>query len=1085
MQALYQDFCKAPKVLSESERSVLPRLHSALREFLWRKAKRLVTDSVDVPLLVSYQSDATSHVCKAISIAQASEAHIVRHGRVLAEFLVERGFIKVRSFAGKETVAFLVQAPRALYLGKSCYHGFSAACEFLPSLRQWGHQSILVDHVAFDRAVFSSMVNKLHARVELFYAEYPFSDDSLDSRLLYLLHWEMPTACSFHDVQKALQWGVSQYSSCDMVSKLHIVVASCRNSFRLLVEELPEFVRVHMQYSEEVYCYDDVLQFWTALGAEPSRAQDLARAHIRWQQGALLVNACMRSEPDPLGSIVTLIMYLFKWQPFTDTRWCKSTPACQSLISSCAVGLQALVGRVRADGSKTDFHLHGFSNFDMPLRKLAVLTGICGAVANSILLELFDDGRVARRLAELEMCVRDEVKYIQDLAPYTWERLAGIIGQDGYTGLQLHADAQHVSHIIAGFIDHKVFREARQLPWSLVRNDVSANLAELRARDAATLSGAAWKIHALLARGFPQACIEHGIRLFGDISWGTDAAERGHGSGAVLHRYHPEYVPATLAQRSAIHQCRTLFAPVPRERYELRTKAKLAALLRRAPVRSGGRQVFFGDFMHEARAAAGERGLTRAATKLVMRAHSLAWDGLEPHVQAHYEELAAVGADVKMAENEAEIEHLKAALLLHEERAREGRLQKGLSHVLTDGRFTAADWDELASIYNNASDFCASRARLLQAPSVPPLDVRQALEEHLHPAAAQRSDPWVARACINRDHIVGVAFCNGEEVDSTTYFYLYGVQRPLELHVMQLRRVPQVLPEYARLSAAERLSAWESYHAHVFEVVGTYTTHLSWTFQPGEDIFVLTDLGFDSDGRVVGDSPAEFLSVWLESLPVTCSTAARTPTTRRPHADAAVFDAHPWLRDFVRRVATAEDDVEFMTHASKPVPDSNADVYDVVAFAWTALEGRLSATVPSSTTSMEEGFFVRYRCASRAGVASSTDAGGSIGAEAAKGPARAWVIRYGLPQSTAFAVARYGSDAATRLAEEWCRRLAYYYGLWRRCGEDPEHIFTDAEIGSYEALPEWHEFFVSLDPSDVARERAMDINSLAPSRLGH
>ena len=149
----------------------------------------------------------------------------------------------------------------------------------------------------------------------------------------------------------------------------------------------------------------------------------------------------------------------------------------------------------------------------------------------------------------------------------------------------------------------------------------------------------------------------------------------------------------------------------------------------------------------------------------------------------------------------------------------------------------------------------------MQTPSVPPLGVRQALEEHLHPAVAQRSDPWVARACINRDRIVGVAFCNGEEVDSTTYFYLHGVQRPLELHVMQLRRVPQVLPEYARLSVAERLSAWESYHAHVFEVVGTYTTHLSWTFQPGEDIFVLTDLIFDGDWHIVGDSSAAFLTV--------------------------------------------------------------------------------------------------------------------------------------------------------------------------------------------------------------------------------
>ena len=170
----------------------------------------------------------------------------------------------------------------------------------------------------------------------------------------------------------------------------------------------------------------------------------------------------------------------------------------------------------------------------MPLRKLSVITAICGAVANSVLLELFEDNRVSRRLAELEACMRDEVNFIRYLAPYTWERLAGIIAQDGYTGFELHADAQQVSHVIAGFIDHKVFRQARQLPWSLARNDVAANLADLRGKDPATISGVAWKINSLFTRGFPQACIEHGIRLFGDIHWGTDAAE-----GSRQRRHHP------------------------------------------------------------------------------------------------------------------------------------------------------------------------------------------------------------------------------------------------------------------------------------------------------------------------------------------------------------------------------------------------------------------------------------------------------------------------------------------------------------------------------------------------------------------
>ena len=97
-------------------------------------------------------------------------------------------------------------------------------------------------------------------------------------------------------------------------------MASIKNSFSLIVEELPAFVLTHMQYSDEVYSYEDVLQFWTALGAEPYRAQELARVHIRWERGVLWANSSVRNDADPLGCIVTLVMYLFKWQPYTDTR---------------------------------------------------------------------------------------------------------------------------------------------------------------------------------------------------------------------------------------------------------------------------------------------------------------------------------------------------------------------------------------------------------------------------------------------------------------------------------------------------------------------------------------------------------------------------------------------------------------------------------------------------------------------------------------------------------------------------------------------------------------------------------------------
>ena len=129
LQSLYLNFCSASKVLTDDERPVLAKLAHALSCVLCEKARGLIRRSAVQPVLISYQSDATSHLCKAITVAVGG-SHVIRHGKVLVELLIERGFVKARSPTGKEEVAFLLCAPRPLSNGEACWNGFSAAADF-------------------------------------------------------------------------------------------------------------------------------------------------------------------------------------------------------------------------------------------------------------------------------------------------------------------------------------------------------------------------------------------------------------------------------------------------------------------------------------------------------------------------------------------------------------------------------------------------------------------------------------------------------------------------------------------------------------------------------------------------------------------------------------------------------------------------------------------------------------------------------------------------------------------------------------------------------------------------------------------
>jgi hypothetical protein len=117
--------------------------------------------------------------------------------------------VVVRRADGSRRGALLFSTPRILADGKDAWTLFSAACDFYPmaSIMNRRLDQIKINHVVFDRAIFDALYRHHVQRLET-YLEGLSHELPNDSVLLELLMWVTGCACSIHDAQCGLIWGL-------------------------------------------------------------------------------------------------------------------------------------------------------------------------------------------------------------------------------------------------------------------------------------------------------------------------------------------------------------------------------------------------------------------------------------------------------------------------------------------------------------------------------------------------------------------------------------------------------------------------------------------------------------------------------------------------------------------------------------------------------------------------------------------------------------------------------------------------------------------------------------------------------------
>ena len=230
------------------------------------------------------------------------------------------------------------------------------------------------------------------------------------------------------------------------------------------------------------------------------------------------------------------------------------------MVGALYLGLDDLVAVVRKDTKCSDFYIHGFQRLSGEMRRFATVTAMSSCVAQAALGCMIEDDRSGRTLGQLEAIVADELRWLTEtMDGFCLSQLVCVVAAEGCSASELRTEVVFNAHVSAAFLDRRVFRPARELPWLLVTGQgVEAELDALAAMEAVPSDPAAAKIQGLMKVGYNRAALVEAVELLRDIRWSSATVEQGHRSASIIAQLHMTMGSDMLMQRSYFHMMKPL-----------------------------------------------------------------------------------------------------------------------------------------------------------------------------------------------------------------------------------------------------------------------------------------------------------------------------------------------------------------------------------------------------------------------------------------------------------------------------------------------------------------------------------------------
>ena len=308
-----------------------------------------------------------------------------------------------------------------------------------------------------------------------------------------------------------------------------------------------------------------------------------------WEDGSLYFIRDAFKDGDIVCVVASALMAVWRFVKFSDSRWLTLGTSARTVVAALLTGIESLVQMIMRDKRCSKFYIRGFGRLTASRKAFLVKAAIVSRVSEGAQLILMEDSRVVRVQDDLWGAACEELKLIIERSTPQWALLASACD----LGVGALADACIVaSHTPLHFLWRRVMVHAQELPWSLARGDVGANLRRLGNADCPDepTSQRIWLMKK--SRVVPDAQLVAAIALLGEVSWTSLPAEQQHASLSMLHKWHPSYGCDMLVSRALMLQMtRLLPSMTADDRKAAAIVRKMQKVMNASPDRAHGRNM--------------------------------------------------------------------------------------------------------------------------------------------------------------------------------------------------------------------------------------------------------------------------------------------------------------------------------------------------------------------------------------------------------------------------------------------------------------------------------------------------------------
>jgi len=579
------------QTLSEGQVDDCHRLSDIICNYSQLKWERLIVSNPDAPSLSVYMADGWSADVASYVTDKVGSTLVRRRGKLRHEFLLQRGLLNILTGDGRMVFAVKFSEPIGMARGRKAWNFFTAGCEFSSLSRHLGSTGIAISIYLFDGALHGPLRKHFTARHEMYYSE-DYGVETGPFRVeLAACDWAIGIKCISHGCSNAVNWGLKWHFATVTRENVHISIESLQNSRTALHAHIGDLLTRHLKFVHGRTSSDsDILAFWLALDVGPDMCETLVSLDLNWDGDHLCVHDSWERHPKVFEDVAGCLLYLLRWLSFSETRWAKVGRSGRWFIRALAAGIEPLLQICLEDENISHYNMGGFTRATVDVREFLAVASFSALSAESVLLQIFEDDRMLLHADHWWELAIDEVRYVVNLPAYVWGRIARLIGA-GCVPLKLQHLAQGASFTTIAYLYWDVFRPCEQLPFSLARGDILANLDAFERDPPRALDPVSAKIKVLLSIGFSRERIRRGLLLMREVPFTTDLVEQGHASAALFSKNHETLGEASLCSRSVCHQSRQVFGPSRTDKVRDRITAAIARLDRRVPSRASAKML--------------------------------------------------------------------------------------------------------------------------------------------------------------------------------------------------------------------------------------------------------------------------------------------------------------------------------------------------------------------------------------------------------------------------------------------------------------------------------------------------------------